>query len=262
MGLILQSSGDYNLVRDQLGFPVQELPDSMITEDEFLGAAEAWVMERVPDWQLMLTLAPPVAPVVAAVADAASQLLAATYQCKLVARVGNTTSPPSAGATQAIVVGQALQVTAPQAPGITAYDGYVGVVAGQEYAQAPLAGMQPGSTVTLETFVLSGAAASAVPNAPRVLRAATAALTCSFLCRRFQRAAPKTLKTQTYEEQFDHDWRQEADAYLADANRYLGMLPTYNLVPAATLRLAHPAPAPYSPAYVSGSNPTAIPPRV
>lgn len=262
MGLILQSTADYNLVRDQLGFPIQELPDSLVTEAEFLGAAEAWVMERVPDWQLILALTAPTAPALAAVADTASTLAAATYSAALVARVGDTTSPLGVTATQVIAAGQALAVTAPAAPGITAYDGYVGVVgvvAGQLFRQAQLVGMQPGATVNLEAFSLSGQASGALQNPPTVLRAATAALCCSFICRRFQRAAPKTLKTQTYEEQFDHDWREEAAKYLADANRYLGMLPTYNLVTTPALQLAHPAPAPYSPNYVPGSNPLAIP---
>lgn len=260
MGLILQNTADYNLVRDQLGFPIQELTDGIIQEDEFLGAAEAWVMQRVPDWQLILALTPPLAPVLAAPLDGASHLPAADYIAALVARVGATASPLGATAAQAVAAGQALSVTAPAAPGITSYDGYVGVLAGMLFLQGALTGMSPGATVLLESFALVGTASGTLTSPVRVLRAAVAAICCSFLCRRFQKAAPKALKTQTYEEQFDHDWREEAARYLADANRYLGMLPTYSVPPAPAFRLAHPAPQPYDPRYAPGSNPLALPP--
>ncbi len=256
-GYILQSAQDFAAIRDSLGFQAVEIPDTLIGDADFGPAAEAWIWRQVPDWQIIMSLAAPAAPALAAVANPSSALLAATYYVRLVARVGATPSDAGAEASQAITAGQALTITAPQAPGITAYDAYVGVAAGMEFLQ--FAGIAPGATLSLLSFTMRGQPAQAVGLGDvTALKAATMAITCAFLCRRFQRFAPARLRTMTYEEEFKVVWDEEAQRYLDAANLYLGMISTWKVTPPPGITLAKPKAGPNDP-YYQGTDPRSIP---
>lgn len=253
MGQIL--TAPYDSIRHAVGFEPQELPDAYINEADFLPAAEAHVMSVIPNWQLILGLAAPAAPGLAVVAGA-STIIAATYYVKLVARAGSTVSP--IGAEQSIVVPSSnvsmIAITVPLTPGITGYDIYVGIAPGVEYLM--IQNQAPGSTVNLTSFSMTGASILAIGNDQQALRSAAIALTCAFLCRRFQRRQPKETRSLSFQERIDVDWREEEKRYFKDARYFFGLVSTYVITPPASLNVAHPSPAPWEPGFVN-SNPDA-----
>jgi hypothetical protein len=258
MGLILQNTADYNMVRDQLrANSVAEAPDTVITEAWALGSAESFVMARVPNWQLILSLAAPVAAGLSA-SGAGSNLPAATYYVKLVAKAGGTSSLPGPEASVVVAAGQLLNVTAPSSPGVTSYDVYVGVGTGAEFFQINVA---PASTTALSAFTMlsTPVAQAAQQNDVINLKAGVAAAVCAALCRRMWRVQPAERKTLTFMERVDVDWRQEEGEYLYNVSAYLGLISTYQITPAPAAMGAHPMARPTDPEYISGTDPDAVP---
>jgi len=264
-GQILTDEDDLEPIRDMLGLEEFEVTDDMLTVAPFLPAAEKFVMSQVPNWWNILNLAAPAAPAVTAVANSGSVLLPATYYALLVARVGGTLSLPGVEASQAIVAGQGLQVTASQAPGITSYDLYVGVASGQEFLQANLA---PAAVLVLTTFSMAGTPIAQVAGLGETLtsdaanlKAATQAATCAEVCKRLGRRVPGDTRTLTFSEHLTVNWNDEAERYMVDCAYYLGLISTYlpSLVPPPAMAAAHPSAVPTSPQYVEGSDPNAIP---
>lgn len=253
MGQIL--TAPYDSIRHAVGFEPQELPDTYINEPDFLPAAEAHAMSVIPNWQLILGLGAPAAPGLAVVAGA-STLLAAQYFVKLVARAGVTVSAPGAEAsiTTTLTNLQLIAITVPQTPGITGYDIYVGIVTGIEYLM--IQNQAPGTTVNLTSFSMTGQSILAIGNDQQALRSAAIALTCAFLCRRFQRRQPKETRSLSFQERIDVDWREEEKRYFKDARYFFGLISTYVITPPAALNIAHPSPAPWEPGFVN-SNPDA-----
>ncbi len=265
-GQILNDADDIEPIRDMLGLEVYELPDDMIGGSPFLLAAEKHVMSRVPNWWTILNLAAPAAPTLAAVASAGSALLATTYYVVLVARVGTTFSLPSAEASQAILANQGLQVTAPQAPGITSYDVYVGTATLAEFLQTNLA---PGAVVVLTSYSMAGTPIAQVAGPGETLtsdaanlKAAVQAATCAEVCKRLTRRVPGDTRTLTFSEHLNVNWAEEMERYMVDCSYYLGLISTYlpTLTPPPAMAVAHPPFMPTDPAYVEGSDPDAVPP--
>lgn len=256
-GLILTDTEDFDQVRDSFRASAAELPDSVIGEAWALKSAESFVMGRVPNWQLILSLAAPIAPVLAA-AGAGSALQAATYFVSLVARAGGTMSPPGPEAQQVILAGQNLNVTVPNSPGITAYDVYVGTATGTGFYQATI---PPGGTAAIAAFTMTS---TPVTQAAQLtdrdnLKAGTVAAVCAMLCRRMWRIQPAERRTLTFMERIDVDWRQEEGEYLYNCSAHLGLISTYVIAPAPAAMGAHPLARPTDPEYISGSDPLAVP---
>lgn len=268
-GQILNSEDDIEGIRAMLGFDASELGNEVLLHPWVLGDAERHVMRNLPNWALIMQLSAPAVPVVAAVTPpSASQLLAATYSVLLVAKVGNIPSPPGAEATQVLLTGQQLQVTIPQAPGITAYDLYVGVAAGQEYLQATLA---PNQVYLLSAFSMAGQPIQQVGSIGATdevtqgnlasLKAATQAACAAHLCKVMQRKVPRMFRSYSYSEEIDIDWRAEETAFFEDCLYHLGHIDGYisGLVPPPAARVAHPQYGPNDPSYITGTDPAAIP---
>lgn len=268
-GQILVDSDDFDGVRGMLAFETWDLTDELIGSRWVLGAAERHVMNELPSWQLIMTVGAPAAPATAAPANAGSQLVAGTYYVVLVAHYGTATSPPGVEGTQAVIAGQALQVTPPIVPGVTGWDLYVGVAAGQEYLQ--VASLPGGAAYQLLAFRMTGTPIGTTgPVGGGIdpveigdianLKAATMAACCAFLCRRMQRAVPREFRTLSMAESIDVNWREEEAMYFDDVRLHLGLVSTYlpSLNPPPAALGAHPNPTPNDPEY-QGTDPNALP---
>ena len=266
-GQILTTEDDIDGIRGMLGFDASELGNEVLLHPWVLGAGERYVMRQVQPWALIIQLAGPAAPALAAV-GAGSQLLAATYYVSLVAKVGTTPSPPGAEASQAILAGQLLQVTAPVAPGITGYDLYVGVAAGQEFYQTTVA---PGQVFQMSGFSMGGPAIGVIgiigpedeveQGDVAALKAATMAACAAHLCKVMQRKVPKSFRSYSFSEEIDVDWRAEETALFEDSLYNMGLITGYiaGLVPPPAAQIAHPNARPTDPSYITTTDPNAIP---
>lgn len=260
-GQILVDEDDVEAVKDLLGFDGFELPDDLLFEPWALPAAERFVMRRLPTWAAILQLSTAAAPAVSVVAQA-STLIAATYSVVVVAKAAATgpSSPPSAGVPAVVTISnaQAIQVTPAAAPGIAAYDLYVGTTAGQEYLQGT--NLPPGSPFLLQSYVITNQGVQYVVGDVTALKAAVASATAGFLCKRFQRRIPEELRSLDYSETVRVDWREEETLHMDDCSYQLGLITTYALTPPPAAVGAHPNPQPNDPSYLTGLDPFALPP--
>jgi hypothetical protein len=260
-GSILTDEDDFEAVRDALGLEPNEMPDDLIGEPWANQAGERFVMRRVQSWAAILQLGAPATPV-PSVAALASILLPATYSVVLVAKATSSgpVSPPSAGANAVVTLAssQVIQLTPPPAPGIGAYDLYVGTTAGQEYLQQT--NLTPGTLFTLGSYAVTGQGIQNVPGDGPALKAATISATAGMICRRLQRRQPEETRTLDYSERISVDWREEEAAHMEDCSFHLGLITVYQLTPTPAAMAAHPSADPTDPNYQSGTNPFAIPP--